>query len=90
MGWGGRRQAMIAMTMLRTAVSRHSARHPNWNIQKPIVGATAMAAIVDNPQYAKPSALRLSGRLFVMYAADPVISPDQNTPCTSTSASMTL
>ena len=65
------------------------ARHPNWNIQKPIVGATAIAAIVERPQYARPSARRLSGRMFVMYAADPVSSPDQKTPRTRTTASIT-
>jgi hypothetical protein len=54
------------MTMLRTAASRHSAGQPKWKTQKPIVGAPASAARVVTPQYAMPSARRLSGRMFVM------------------------
>ena len=44
------------------------------------VGATAMAATLESPQYPIPSARRRSGSKPVMYAADADSSPDQNTP----------
>ena len=57
-------------------------------IQKPMLGAMAIAMTDARPQYAIPSARRPAGNTPVMYAADADSSADHTMPCTSTSASI--
>ena len=78
---------MIPISTLRAPHDTQIHSQPRWKIQNAIGGATAMAATLDKPQYAIPSARRRSGTMLVRYAADADSRPDQKTPWTTTSAS---
>ncbi len=80
--------AMIPMSRLSVPHETQIQTQPRCKIQNAIGGATAIAATLDRPQYAIPSARRRTGTMFVRYAADADNSPDQKMPWTMTSASI--
>src|SRR5207302_3350268 len=60
--------------------SVQSVVQPKWKTQRPTAGATAMALLLANPQYAIPCVRRDSGTYSLISADAEAISPDQTAP----------
>src|SRR3954470_303944 len=60
--------------------SVQSVVQPKWKTHRPTAGATAMALLLANPQYAIPCVRRDSGMYSLISADADAINPDQTAP----------
>src|SRR4051812_31081750 len=60
--------------------SVQSVVQPKWKTHRPTAGATAMALLLDSPQYAIPCVRRDSGMYSLISAEAEAMNPDQTAP----------